>query len=229
MAAPTFVASYTSDYSDATNPELLNITTLAGDVVVVYAVTEDWPIIDISTPTGNSISFNLERSVETSSYTGLYIWSGTDASGGTNWTLSTADTVLNGNIWGVTCLVFRNSSGIGQSNVANVTSGAPSLSLTTVQDSSAIVVANGDWSAQNGSSRTWETVNSITPTSGNGYELTYSFNSGVYAAYGAYYPDAGSAGSKTLGLSVPTGQTYSIAAVEVKGIMTTATVAWIGA
>jgi len=35
--------------------------------------------------------------------------------------------------------------------------------------------------------------------------------------YVAYYPDAGTAGSKTVGLSAPTGQQYSIVAVEIKG------------
>ena len=35
--------------------------------------------------------------------------------------------------------------------------------------------------------------------------------------YGGYHADAGTAGSKTVGLSAPSGQTYTTIALEVKG------------
>jgi hypothetical protein len=42
---------------------------------------------------------------------------------------------------------------------------------------------------------------------------------GAYTVYIDRYTDAGGAGSKSLGLSAPTGQTFSIAAVEIRGIV----------
>jgi hypothetical protein len=92
-----------------------------------------------------------------------------------------------------------------------LSSGAPSLSITTTQDNSAIVVANGDWNATDGASRTWRTAGS------SATENTYFRDSTRYTAYGAYHADAGTAGGKTVGLSAPGGQKYSIIAVEVKG------------
>lgn len=120
-------------------------------------------------------------------------------------------------IWGGNVKPFRDSNGIGASASTNVTSGAPSLDLATTQNNSSIVVANGDWNAGDGSTRTWRTVNGITPTAGNGLELSHFRNSSLYTIYGAYYSDTGTAGTKTVGLSAPSGQKYSIVAVEVLG------------
>lgn len=184
---------------------------------MVYAAAENG-VNAFSTPTGNSISFTLSASIHVdTNWSDVSIWTGIDATGGTNWTLSLSRTAQNQH-YGLTCMVFRNASGIGATNSnRNGTSQAPSLNLTTTQDNSAIVVINADWNANDGASRTWNTVNSITPTSGNGFETTYVRDAGFYTVYGAYYNDAGTAGSKTLGLSAPSTQQYSIAAVEVKG------------
>lgn len=114
---------------------------------------------------------------------------------------------------------FSGSDGFGASAKVTSGSGAPSLSLTTTQDNSAIVVFVGDWNAINGSSRTWRTVNGFTPSAANGKELVYAGTAGSdYIVYAAYYPDAGTAGAKTVGLSAPTGQKYSVVALEVKGV-----------
>jgi hypothetical protein len=133
-------------------------------------------------------------------------------------------------IWGFGCVVFRGSGGIGASNVA-VTTGTPTLSLTTQQSNSAIVVFNNDWAVVNGSGRVWNTVNGITPTAGNSLELKYELVSGLITVYSAYYNDAGTAGNITLGLSAPAGQTYTIVAAEVTGAASTsiARTAWIRA
>lgn len=224
---PTFVASYASVFNTSTTPKTVSVTTQAGDVVVVYAVLENGNATGFSatTPSGNSITFTSQQQVHiNNSWTDVGIWTGTDATGGTSWTLSLSASGLSGQHWGVGCMVFRGSDGIGVSNKANASAAAPSVSLTTTQDNSAIVVVSGDWDADDGSSRTWRTVNSITPTNGNGLEKTYSFDSGVYTAYAAYYNDAGAAGSKTVGLTAPSSQTYSIAAVEIKGTTTSSVV-----
>jgi hypothetical protein len=114
--------------------------------------------------------------------------------------------------WGFNVLHWRDSDGVGASSKTNVTNGAPSLGLTTTTDNAAIVVLNSDWAAVDGTSRTWRSVNGSAAT-----ENTYFRDSSWYGSYVGRHPDAGTAGSKTVGLSAPGAQTYSIIAVEVKG------------
>jgi hypothetical protein len=205
-------------------------------VVVVYGGTAD-DNTGIATPTGNSITFNLEKSITISdggSQSGAYIWTGTDSAGGTNWTLSAARSGSNDH-WGMTCLVFRASDGVGNSNKNfTTTSGAPSVSLTTASDNSAIVAFNADWLTGDGTTRTWRTINSITPTAGNNLERTYVFDNPQFTLYGAYWNDAGTAGAKTVGMTTPSGQKFSIVTVEIKGHTAaapavTASVSWLKA
>jgi hypothetical protein len=118
-------------------------------------------------------------------------------------------------LWGDIALAFSGSPGTGASASATG-SGAPSLTITTTQNHSAIAVLVLDADANNGSSRAWLTVNGVTPSAGNGYEQVYSYSASEYAAYVAYYPDAGAAGAQTVGLSAPSMQ-YTILAVEVLG------------
>lgn len=223
MAAPTFVAAYNSAYDTITTPKTVSVTTQAGDIVVVYGGIENGTAT-LATPTGNGLSYTLKQSVELdTNWASAYIWTAVDTTGGTNWTLSVSR--AGGSVqWGFACLVFRDSDGVGASSKTNVSGAAPSLGITTTQDNSAVVVCNVDWNALDGSSRTWNTVNSITPTNGNGLETTYAYSSGAHTVYGAYYNDTGTAGSKTVGLSAPGGQKYSIVAVEIKGISVTAPV-----
>ena len=119
--------------------------------------------------------------------------------------------------WGFTALRFANHGGVGATAVANSSTGTPSLNITTTENNSALVVAVVDNNAIDGASRTWLTVNGITPTAGNGLELVYFRNAVKYAAYVAYYSDAGVAGVKTVGLSAPAGTKWIVAAVEIKG------------
>jgi hypothetical protein len=126
--------------------------------------------------------------------------------------------------FGANVLTFRGSDGVGAHTSVNGGSGGPSLALTTLQDNSAIAVISVDWNAVDGTTRTWRTVNGITPTVGNGLELTYFRDSVAYTVYVAYYSDAGTAGSKTVGLSAPVGQIFSTVAIEVKGTTAAASV-----
>jgi hypothetical protein len=73
-------------------------------------------------------------------------------------------------------------------------------------------MAVGDWSAQDGTSRTWRNnVGSAV------VEKTYYRDALKYAVYGGYHADCGAAGTYAVGLSAPVSMAYSIAAVEVKG------------
>lgn len=214
---PTFIASYSSTYVNNSRPKTVSITTQAGDYVVVCAASENGVDGYFTTPTGNSISFTRKEAIDLgAAWSDAAIWWGLDSAGGTGWTLS-LDRTSGTEYFGMTCYVFRDATGVDASSQANVSGAAPSLDLTTQQDNSAIVVMNADWNTVNGASRTWRSVGSCTPSSGNGMEQLYSTGGGAYGIYTAYYDDAGTAGSKTVGLSAPAGQKYSIVAIEVKG------------
>jgi hypothetical protein len=85
---------------------------------------------------------------------------------------------------------------------------APSLDLATTADGSTIVVVLGDHETVDGSTRTWRTgAGALT-------ETTYFRSNSENAAYSGYHADAGTAGSKTVGLTLPSTMRPSIAAVE---------------
>jgi hypothetical protein len=211
ITPPSFIQSVQTVFNTTTDDKVTSsFSVQTGDILIAIGMAEDHG--SELTVSGGSLTWNLVQDVLVSDYSRLTMWSAV-ASSSTSMTVTfSRGTVRN---FGGAVLVFRGSSGIGASSKTNST-GAPSLGITTTADNSVIVCATDDWNAINGSSRTWRTVNSITPASGSG-ETTYVFNSGLFTNYVAYYSNSGTAGSKTVGLSAPTGQKYSIAAVEIKG------------
>jgi hypothetical protein len=210
---PTFVAEYEAVWNSNSSPRTQSVTVAADDVLVVLAVSED-ASTTLATPSGGGLTYTLRQSVVVSSYTTAYVWTAQSA---TSQTFDVSITASGGGQFGFNVLRFSGSDGIGGSSKTNVASGAPSLAITTTGANSAVMSISGDWAAVDGTSRTWRTVNGITPTSGNGGERTYHRDSAHYAVYAAYWSDAGAAGSKTVGVSAPSGQKYAIVAVEVLG------------
>lgn len=212
---PTFVAEYEVAPSVvAAGARTVSVTVGVGDVLAIYGLTES-NTYTLATPTGGGLTYTLQQSVVVVDYCTCYMWTAISASSQT-FTLSI--TMAGGTgYWGYSALRFSGSDGVGASTKTNVLSGGPSLALTTGTDNAAIVVGSGDWNAVDGASRTWRTINSVTPTAGNNLERTYARDSSRATFYGAYWSDAGTAGSKTTGISAPTGQKYSIIAVEIKG------------
>jgi hypothetical protein len=213
MAAPTFVAEYeVASWNTGGNSKTVTPTTADDDLLVLVGGAEGAELtLD---PAGNGMTYTLRQSITVTDFCAAFAWTA-PATGASGWTL-TVTKDGNNLLWGVTALRFSGAGGVGTSAKTN-TSGAPSLSITTTQANSAIVVFVSDWNAADGTTRTWRTVNGTTPTIGNGLERTYFRNSSAYAVYAAYYPDAGAVGSKTVGLSAPSGQKYSIVAVEILG------------
>jgi hypothetical protein len=202
------------DYASNLTPKTTSVTTQAGDLVVIFGGGEN-SNTTLATPTGNGLSFALQRQIVVTNNATAYLWTATDAAGGTNWTLSVSCSA--GNSWGYSCYVFRNTNGLGVTNTANST-GTPSLGLTTSAGNSAIAVFTADWNAVDGSTRTWLTASGITPTATNRLEMDYVLVNGAYTVYGAYYNDITSASSVTVGLSAPTGQKYSLIGAEILGL-----------
>jgi hypothetical protein len=214
MAAPTFVQEAETAWNTAANKTTASYAVLLNDILVALGVGEGWSSASDNIAIANGPTWTVEESHRVGSNCSVTVSVGT-AGSNTSYTTDFTDTsatqFMGGNV-----LTFRASDGIGASEKAQG-SGAPTLNITTLQANSALVVVVADFNAADGASRTWRTVNGITPTAGNSMELTYFRDGSRYTVYIAYYSDAGATGSKTVGLSAPSGQSYSIIAVEIKG------------
>lgn len=218
MSAPTFVAAYSTGYTGVGTSKSVSVARNAGDKLVLYAMSEAGDA-SFGTPVLSGVTWTLveAQGVGNGLRSEVVVWIGEATTSTTsNASLSNAEDEVQ---WGFTVVRFSGSAGFGAAESTNNGTGsaAPSLAITTTADNSAIVCAVADWNADDGA-RTWRTVNSITPTSGNGLELDYHNVIDAYVCYGAYYNDAGTAGAQTVGLTAPTGMRYVIAAVEVLGI-----------
>lgn len=212
MAAPTFVASYpVTSFVTAAASKSVSVPVNSGDVLAVVGICPD-QAVTMATPSDGVNTYTNQQEVNVASYTRVAMWTATAT---TTTTLTVSITRGGSNfMWGFTVLRFSGVSSIGASTKTNVTSGAPSLALTTLQANSAIVVANGDWAPVDGASRVWRTPSGSTAIS----EQSYAYDASNYTAYVGYHSDAGAAGAKTVGLSAPTGQKYSIVALEIEGV-----------
>lgn len=207
-SAPTFVAQYATAFNSSTTPKTaMNAVAISsGDVLVAVVASESTAVL--SATENGAAAATLQRSSTVADYSAVSAWTYV-APGNETITFSfSADVVgrFGGNV-----IRFSGSSGVGASNVATGASGSPSVSLTTTQANSAIVVIASDWNAVAGT-QTFTTA-AGTPTALTGYP-------GDGAHYGvaiAYYADVGAIGAKTVGMSAPTGQKWSIIAIEVKG------------
>lgn len=232
MAAPTFVAkneitTWLFDNNPASSP---TFSVSAGDYlfncVAVESNLHDWVLASITDNQGTHLSWVLDEDSAGSSTSNdqglclIYDAGAGSAIASFNTTMTRPANPPASIFYGVACVQFRNSNGIGAStSFGSAVNATGTANITTTQDNSAVIVLITDWNASDGSSRTWATVNSITPTSGNGFELHYERNTTNAAFYLAYYPDVGTAGSKTVGITAPTSSTLrpALAAVEVKG------------
>jgi Right handed beta helix region len=203
VTPPTLVSESETSWTTATSSKSLTYSVQAGDTIVAYAMSGDSsdPLAISGGPT-----WTRRQAVLFSSYAPVYVWTATAATAGT---LTTAvRRTAGGDAYGFDVLVFRGSTGIGVSAQARASSGAPAVTLAPSAHS-AVVVANADWTAKSGTAL-WRTgAGALTAT-------TSAFLSGAYTVYGGYHANV-TGGSSTFGLSAPTGQKFSIAAVEVKG------------
>jgi hypothetical protein len=230
VTPPTLIATYISNYNDTTTSQNVSVTTQAGDFLVVYAMTSATLMIP-NTPTGNSITFTtVENNLSGSVANGMVIWSGTDATGGTNWTLNCQWPGNTSNYpWGFTCLVLRNTTGTDNHLYLE---GGPTASplyvdLETFNNNSAVVALVSDASGVTGTP-TWLTVDGYTPTVGNGGVQLNNGSASIYYVHAAYYPLVSVAGINNYGISYTGSSAYFGAlAVEIKGSLSAGyTVAW---
>lgn len=205
--APQFIQEAETAWNTGTDQKTTaSFDVQAGDVLVAYSMAENC-CVDTVSISGGSLSWTNEETIQEVSYTQLYLWTttvDTDKSMAVTFDRAGSTYQFGGNV-----LTFRGSDGAGSATSTYVLNGAPTLDITTTATNGAIVVASGDWEADNDSSRTWRT------DAGPLAEQTYYYGAGVYTVYGGYHADAGNPGTYAVGLSAPGSQRYSIGAVEV--------------
>jgi hypothetical protein len=218
MAAPTFVAQYATAFNSTTTPKtaMSAVSITSGDVLVSVSAAENEGGLIAETENGAASFVNL-REFTTADYTRMrasrYIAT-------TNENLTVTITCTGARYFGGNVIRFSGSAGIGGSNIANGSSGNPSVSYTTTQANSALVVISGDWNARSGTQTFTSSGGAGSPTN-----LTdFPGNSDNYGVAIAYYPDAGDVGAKTIGMSAPTGQKWCIIVVEVLGTAATSSI-----
>lgn len=213
MAAPTLVAEYEGDSWTTTATKTASVTTAAGDLLVTVAAAENG-LTTLSTPTGGTgVTWAAGPNVGTTgSVCRCAAWSATPSA--QSFTQSVARGGSAGT-YGFTTARFSGSSGVGPSPASTTAGGSqPSLTITTTQANSGILVIVADWNAVSGTSYTYRQVNGAGPTplvAGAGVAGS------TYRVWAFYYADAGAAGAKTVGITAPSGQAPTMVAVEILG------------
>ncbi|MBK8191456.1 MAG: hypothetical protein IPK79_13545 [Vampirovibrionales bacterium] len=219
MAAPTFIAQYATAFnSDGSSKTAMSAVSInSDDVIVLVSASENYLGLTSETENGAG-SFTNQEVFNTSNY--CYTRASTYIAPA-NETI-TINVTKTGAIayFGGNAVRFSGSSGIGATEINNGASGTPSVSITTTQANSAIVVIASDWNASTGSQTFTSSGGAGSPSDLTGFPGDNSH----YGVAVAYYADAGSAGSKTVGMSAPTNQKWAIIAIEVKGSAGTVTV-----
>lgn len=197
-------------------------TYATGDIIVILGGTGDAAsTLSISKTAGTATlsAFTQQQVISTSGSAYSSIWTATVTAGGT--ATITLTKSAGGNFIGGSFLKIdaATTDGLGQSAKAVIATGGPTLTFTTLADNSALIVFTTDWNAIDGTVRTWRTPSGSSAI----VESTYFRDSANWTVYAGVHADAGAVGSKTVGLSAPVGQKYSLVAIEIKGITATAT------
>jgi hypothetical protein len=208
---PTLADNAASSSGTPSTSASVSLTPASGDVLVVKAVSED-SIVPLNTPTdtaGNSWTLRVSSLV--SSHTTGYIWTAV-AAGSSTTTITVAKTNGAGTFILSMCAEAWRSADLAPSpvTVAATGSGAPSTTLATSQAGSVVTWADGDWTANSPGSRTYDT------TSASPVEefIDDRSSTSTYVSYFAYQ-GAASAAAQTLGMTIPSSQTFTLVALEV--------------
>lgn len=196
--------------SNTANLVSSSFTPAVNDVIVVKVITEDFTKT-MTAPTDTQGNTYLQRNVGvTSSECWVSIWT-TLASAATaniitvgGWSGAAGWHSAAFEYWPAATCKLAASPAV---NATKTGTGAPSTTLTTAANGSIVSWANGDWAANAPGSRAYRS--SATEVGIHDKSTT------IYVGYFAYQ-QAATAGSQTLGLTLPTGQTWCLLGVEVQ-------------
>lgn len=211
----TLISTNFTVFNSTTSPKTTSsFTVQAGDIGVAGGICEGDSATLIGDSSSGALTWTLQEDVNATGWTRPVMWTTTfDARSVVVGFTNTSGSQFFG---GFVIVIRGSAGGVGASEKANQASGnAPSLALTTTASGSWIFTIVGDFDAADGASRTWRTIDSVTPTAANGFELLYFRDASRYTAYAAYYPGLGGAGAKTTGLTAPNMKPSTVS-VEVK-------------
>ena len=212
---PTILVSKASAWDNTSQSKSLTLNAgelSVGDFIVLSASSEDgaWTV-SITAAAGQT--FTQKGPVGTAGASAwVSKWSATSTSAGP--LTFTLQVNVSGKWWGMSLRVYTNSNGIGALRAIDQTTGS-SLPSTTLAVSglSAIDFTDADWSAQplTGHAYNESSAGTFTET------VAVRDSGGVLGAgYGGFYANAGTAGTKTIGMTAPS-QRWTIVALEVLG------------
>jgi hypothetical protein len=220
VATPPVYISEGTSALNTTTPKTVSQVSEIGDLLIAMGGNENSNVYTLNLATRTSETFSVGRNEDP----------GSDLRGACRidyliatvaQTVNTSMSATAGGQWGLQVARFSGSDGVGNANGADAADGAPSVSLTTAHDNSAIICIIVDWEAGATTGKTWRTINGLTPSSGSdpatvGLELMAVQGSG-HTQYAAFWADAGAAGAKTVGMTAPASQDYTIACLELRG------------
>ena len=218
MATPTLIASYeviapTKDITSLVTP---SFTPSNGEVLIVKAAAESFDNPDIGAPSGGGQTYTSRVYVSQSAHAVIRIHSAIVSGSPGSMTVTQAYAV-NGGYRSLVVERWGNATLAGSPAVnSGISSGAPTLSVSTVADGSVVSWVSADWNA----------VAPGSPAYRSSAIQDGLDNKSVEVAYVAYfaYQVTGTAGSQTIGLTSPSGQEASIGGIEVQGLASAPTV-----
>lgn len=212
--APTPAQSFlvVSTAADTSTLTTASFTPAIGDVIVVKAMSES-VATSAATPTdtsGNTWAAQLTDSTAAHCYGAL---STTTVTVSASLTVSTA---WSGSAGFHSMIVERWTGAVlaatPATNGTKTGTGAPSSTITTTAPNSAVSWANGDFAAVSPAGRTYNTT-SATPTEDGIHDKSTGNYVAEYAWQNAVTP-----GSQTFGLTAPTGETWTLLAIEILAV-----------
>lgn len=208
--AVVLTRSYNVNSASNTQNQTITISSFkptTGEIIVVKAITQDQQTGFNGSPTatGGGITWTLCAENNNVGNVHAAIWTGTVTAGGSFITVSITSL---GSIPAYVSMVLERWSGAQLSSTPSTVYanglGMPTATLTVVGTGSVVTYLSGDWSAVAGTA---------TYTGGATQDGTHVV-AGAYSAYYSY--QTVSAGLVTLGMTAPTGQTYSVLAIEIQ-------------
>lgn len=211
---PTLVASYNvnSATSNTTALTTASFTPAVGEIIVVKAVSED-SSISFTGPSSSagSVVFTSRMASGAASNVEAQIWTGPVTS---SVAMTISGAAVSSAAWHSMTVERWSGAQLAATPATNsppTGSGAPSTTLTTTAANSIVTWCSGDWSAQAPTSRAY--LSSATE------DGIHDKSTAVYVSYFAYQ-SAASAGAQTLGMSLPSTQTWALVGIEVQSAFT---------
>lgn len=195
-----------------------SFTPTTGNILVVKYSSADTGLVP-GTPTGGGWTYTKTSFSAGASHCYVSIWTATV--GGSPASQTVALTSSGSNVPHSMVVEEWSGAQLAATPATNATktgTGAPSATLSTVANNSVVTSINGDWAAVAPGTPAY--LSSALEDNGgapNGH-LTVS---GQYTAY-YFYQTAATLGSQTIGLTAPTGQTWSMVGIEIEATGATA-------